>query len=249
MCLVTAVATTLFYFLNPNLHIPVVLFALMPKKDKAPSPWALLLFMFLALLGTVVAAVFPVQMVLMAYRGEDTPDVVGQLMLIALLSMILALLPVWLFYKVRGDFACRWQLCLASLVGALLLHLLLPLAKLGIITYAAASYMGIRDNQVQAYMLTDKHVLGELDASKWSVQAKQKGSARIKASKLFGFGRALLLCPAHLAKNGTKALAATFRPVPADEQHSGASVTPVTALGALYGPVSAHSDQTRKAAS
>lgn len=204
VCLVTALATTLFYFLNPNLHIPVVLSALRPKKGKAASPWALLFFLFLALLGTVVAGVFPAQMVLMAYRGEDTPDAVGQLMLIAVLSMILALLPVWVFYKARGDLARRWQLCVASLVAALMVYLVLSPATLGIITYAAASSMGMRDNQVRAYMLTDKYVLGELDSSEWSVEAREKGSARIEAFKLFGFGNVLLLCPESLVKTELK---------------------------------------------
>ena len=200
VCVVTALATALFYILNSNLHIPVVLSARRPRKGKAASPWALLFFMFLALLGTVVAGVFPAHMVLMAYRGEDTPDAVGQLMLVAVFSMILALLPVWVFYKARGDVARRWQLCLGSLVGALMVYLILSPATLGLITYAAANTMGVRDNQVRAYMFTDQHVLGELDINQWSVQPRQADAAGIQAFKLFGFGSVLLLCPAELAK-------------------------------------------------
>ncbi|TBU86369.1 hypothetical protein [Phytopseudomonas dryadis] len=202
--LVTALATLLLYLMSPNLHMPVVRSARKPKKGKGTSPWLLLLFLFLALMGTVVAGVFPAQMVLMAYRGEDTPDAVGQLMLTAVCSMILVLLPVWAFYKARGDLVRRWQVSLASMAGALLLYLMLSPATLGIITYAAANSMGMRDNQVRAYLLTDKDMLGELDTSEWSIQARQEGVARIEAFKLFGFGSVLLLCPAELVKTGLK---------------------------------------------
>lgn len=201
---VTALATVIFYLSNRKLRIPVNCCAKWPKKGKAASPWTLLFFLFLALLFTVVSGAFPMQMVLMAYRGEDTPDGVGRLMLIAVFSMIIALVPVWAFYKTRGALVRRWRLCLAGFVGALLFYIVLSPATLGIVTYAAANVMGVRDNQVQSYMLTDKDVLGELDTDAWSLQPKQQDAARIKAFKLFGFGSILLLCPAELAKTELK---------------------------------------------
>ncbi|XXF10700.1 hypothetical protein J3Q00_10270 [Pseudomonas sp. D2-3] len=200
VCLVTALATVVFYLFNRKLRVPVNYCAKRPKKGKAASPWTLLFFLFLALLGTVVSGVFPTQMVLMAYRGEDTPEGVGRLMLIAVFSMIIALVPVWAFYKTRGALVRRWRLCLAGFIGALLFYIVLSPATLGIVTYAAANVMGVRDSHVQDYLLTDKDVIGELDTNVWSLQPKQQGAARIKAFKLFGFGSMLLLCPAELAK-------------------------------------------------
>ncbi|TBU74543.1 hypothetical protein [Phytopseudomonas daroniae] len=202
--LMTGLATWLFFLMSRNLNVPIVRSARSPKKGKAVSPWGLLFFMYLALLGAVVAGVFPAQMVLMAYRGEDTPDAVGQLMLIAVFSMILALLPVCVFYKARGHLARRMRLCVLSVIGALLVYVVLSPATLGMITYAAASSMGVRDNTVRAYMLTDKDVLSELDTDQWAIQPRHEGAARIEAFKLFGFGSVLLLCPAKLVKTGLK---------------------------------------------
>ncbi len=204
VCIATALATIIFYLANPNLRIPVDFSAKRPKKGHAASPWALLFFLYLALLGTVVSGVFPAQMVLMAYRGEDTPDGVGRLMLVAVCSMIIALVPVWAFYKTRGALVRRWRLCLAGFIGALLFYIVLSPATLGIVTYAAANVMGVRDSKVQDYMLTDKDVIGELDTDVWSLQPKQQDAARIKAFKLFGFGSMLLLCPAELVKTELK---------------------------------------------
>lgn len=204
VCLVTALATVFFYLFNPNLRIPVDFCAQRPKKGHTASPWALLFFLFLALLGTVVSGVFPAQMVLMAYRGEDTPDGVGRLMLSAVFSMIIALAPVWAFYKTRGALVRRWRLCLAGFVGALLFYIVLSPATLGIVTYAAANVMGVRDSHVRDYMLTDKDVISELDTEVWSIQPRQQDAARIKAFKLFGFGSMVLLCPAELVKTALK---------------------------------------------
>ncbi|HBN8508759.1 TPA: hypothetical protein L3715_002350 [Pseudomonas aeruginosa] len=173
---------------------------------KAGEKWFFMGFLWLLLFMTVSAGVFPATLTLQSYLGDDTPEAIPGLARLSLLTMVLTLVPVVIFYRVPGDLYRRITYAVTALILMSCATMLISPGSMGRITYSAAGKLNIRAHESTRYVLSDDIRLADLHGPLWKTRLGQSSRVEVNAWQLFSFGDVLLLCPDDLSERELREL-------------------------------------------
>jgi len=156
---------------------------------------------------TAVCGIFPAQFTLLAWRGAEEGIEVGGLIVICFFSMILYLIPILVFFRLKGPLLARAGKATFILIIGIFLHALWMPAMLSIWVYSAANMLKLRDHRPLDYVLDAKDYPPTLfDQNVWKLKYidKESGLYSIYAFRQYRFGDVLLLCPGRYARTSLK---------------------------------------------
>ncbi|MDX9670031.1 MULTISPECIES: hypothetical protein [unclassified Pseudomonas] len=159
---------------------------------------------FRLLIGSIVGlavlfASLPTLLILSTYVGEDNADAVMVVGLLCLGTLVLSLVPVFIFYISKGHVFARIAYGIATALVLFSAFLLLSPGAMPSITYAAAGNLAIR--QMPARFILDESIsLGDVDNREWRTRLNEKKKVEVTAFPLFAFGDILLLCSRDLLR-------------------------------------------------
>lgn len=143
-----------------------------------------------------IAGVFPLSLVLDAYRGGSSEWAQWKGLLVGFLSMLLTLLPAAAFYLSEGALLRRLRnLAYGTAIMAIVL-LFSSAAIVQIVVYGAAGLVQVRQQTVLTLALGARYPPAAFQGGAWHGQPLGDGRVRIEAFRLYSFGGLHLLCPA-----------------------------------------------------
>ncbi|WP_263145289.1 hypothetical protein [Pseudomonas sp. RIT-PI-AD] len=148
----------------------------------------------------VLAGVFPAAFAIDAYRGGDTDWDLLKALAICLVSMLLAATPTLAFHLTRGDTLRKLRHGALALGLCVALFFLLSLPFFGVLTYAAARVVHLRETEPSTYLISPRYPPSTFAGRGWRAQSRDEdgGRTRIEAFRQYRFGTMNLLCPAAL---------------------------------------------------
>lgn len=146
----------------------------------------------------VLFASLPTLLILSTYVGEDTADAVIVVGLFSLGTLILSLVPVFIFYVSKGHRIARVAYAVAAALVLFTAFLLASPGAMPTITYAAAGNLAIRQQIPARYILEEDISLGDVDNRQWRTRLNEKNKLEVTAFPLLSFGDILLLCTSDL---------------------------------------------------
>lgn len=150
------------------------------------------------LICTVVSACSSIFLIINTYVGEDSEQAVRFVSIFTLGTLILSLVPTFVFFTAKGSRYRRLALGCAMTLVLFLVYLLLARGAMSSVAYAAAGNLEIRQNFSTRFVLSDKVGLSDLDNLQWRTRLASANRVEIEAFQLFSFGDVLLLCPSSL---------------------------------------------------
>ncbi|HDZ55215.1 MAG TPA: hypothetical protein ENI17_11755 [Pseudomonas xinjiangensis] len=152
----------------------------------------------LTLVFTIITAVFATSLVLRTYVGDDTPEAARFIALFSLGTLVLSLVPTFVFYTAKGHVYKRVVYGCAAAALLFLVFLLLARGAMTSITYAVANNLEIRQSTSARFILDHVTELNDLDNLQWRTRLHRANRVEVEAFQLFAFGKVLLLCPSDL---------------------------------------------------
>jgi hypothetical protein len=146
----------------------------------------------------VLFASLPTLLILSTYVGEDNAKAVTIIGLFSLGTLILSLVPVFIFYISKGHFLARIAYGAVAALVLFAAFLLLSPGAMPTITYAAAGNLAIRQQGPARFILDAEISLGDVDNRQWRTRLNEKKKVEVTAFPLFSFGDILLLCSSDL---------------------------------------------------
>lgn len=167
-------------------------------RKARPGRWAFHLAVVWMLLLTVVAGALSIVLIIEHHVGPDDEQAVTFVAWLCLWTLSMSLMPVVLFYWVKGDTYRR--ILFGSLATLVFLVLFLAVARgtMSSITYRVAENLQVRQAYPTRYLLPDHVRLADLDPLLWQTRQVSGERVEIGGYQLFGFGDLLLICPASL---------------------------------------------------
>lgn len=133
----------------------------------------------------VLFASLPTLLILSTYVGEDTADAVIVVGLFSLGTLILSLVPVFIFYISKGHLIARVAYGVATAFVLFAGFLLVSPGAMPTITYAAAGNLAIRQQVPARYVLEEDISLGDVDNRQWRTRLNKKTSSKSPRSRCF----------------------------------------------------------------
>lgn len=146
----------------------------------------------------VLFASLPTLLILSTYVGEDNAKAVIVVALFSLGTLVLSLVPVFIFYISKGHVIARVAYGLAAALVLFAAFLLVSPGAMPTITYAAAGNLAIRQQVPARFILDEEISLGDVDNRQWQTQLNEKKKVEVTAFPLLSFGDILLLCSSDL---------------------------------------------------
>jgi len=146
----------------------------------------------------VIFASLPTLLILSTYVGEDNAEAVVVVGLFSLGTLVLSLIPVFVFYISKGHVIARVAYGLAAALVLFATFLLLSPGAMPTITYAAAGNLAIRQQGPARFILDEEISLGDVDNRQWRTRLNEKNKVEVTAFPLLSFGDILLLCSSDL---------------------------------------------------
>ncbi|WAC45216.1 hypothetical protein OU997_03205 [Pseudomonas sp. SL4(2022)] len=157
-----------------------------------------LLWLAVTLVFTVISAAISTSLILTSYVGDDTQEAIRFVAKFSMGTLVLSLIPTFVFYTAKGDIYRRVAYGCSALVILFLIFLLLAPGAMTSITFAAAGNLEIRQNTTANFILDDQIELDDLDNLQWRTRLHPSNKVAIQGFQLFSFGDVLLLCPSDL---------------------------------------------------
>ena len=152
------------------------------------------------LICTVISAYFSTSLILGTYVGEDSEKAVSFVATFTLSTLILSLVPTFVFFTAKGSTYRRLAFGCAITLVLFLAYLLFARGAMSSITYAAAGNLEIRQDLPARFVLDDRISLADLDNVQWRTRLALVDRVEVEAFQLFAFGDVLLLCPSGLRR-------------------------------------------------
>nr|WP_312509463.1 hypothetical protein [Pseudomonas luteola] len=147
---------------------------------------------------TVILASIPTSLILTSYIGEDTPEALRHIALVALITLLLSLAPTFIYFNSKGHIYKRIFYSFSAGLIAFFIFLIMAPGAMSSITYASARKLDIRQTELIRFTLDSETALGDLDNRQWQTRLHSSKKVEISAFPLFIFGDLLLLCPSDL---------------------------------------------------
>ncbi|WP_152989102.1 hypothetical protein [Pseudomonas citronellolis] len=152
------------------------------------------------LICTVISAYFSTSLILNTYVGEDSKKAVRFVATFTLGTLMLSLVPTFVFFTTKGSTYRRLAFGCAVTIVLFLAYLLLARGAMSSITYATAGNLEIRQTFSARFVLDDRISLADLDNVQWRTRLAPANRVEVEAFQLFAFGDVLLLCPSSLRR-------------------------------------------------
>ncbi len=194
----TALGLVATYALSARFRLLV---ALVTGRQWSWAKLALLFYVAMLLVCTVLAATFSISLILASYIGEDTNDAVRFVATLSFFTQVLSLAPAFVFFTVRGSLYRRLVIGFTVTVLLFLAFLLVARGAASSVSHAAAGKLELRQTFTTRFVLPRRFELDDLDSLLWHTRVVRDGRVEVLAYQLFGFGNVLLLCPGSLLKS------------------------------------------------
>ena len=178
----------------PTLRVLIAAGAPLGARNKIYVPIAVMLVL------TVISGSLPLLLILDSYVGQDDQAAVNFVAVFSICTLVLSLVPVLLFYLLKGDIYRRIFIAGLCIFSLFMVYLITSRGAMSNITYIVAGKLEMRQMQVTRFILDDQVRLGDLDSLQWHTRLRPDNRVQVEAYQLFTLGDILLMCPTALRR-------------------------------------------------